>query len=348
MITEQAKALRDRWMTIKQQQPKLRIRDCAAELDVSEAELLATGVGDHVICLSHEFTKILMQLEELGPVMALTRNHSVVHERHGIYRSARMMGDSMALFVNDDIDLRIFLSHWAFGFAVTERGHHVERKSLQFFDNDGQAVHKIYLTEDSDHDAYQRLVDQFASTHQSCELLLSDVSDQRFNTPDESIDHEAFQAAWDGLQDTHDFFPLLKEFKLDRLQALHLAGRERSRELVTQALAILLRQASQAELEIMVFVASRGVIQIHTGLVKHIAIVGDWLNVLDPEFNLHIRETDIDSCWAVAKPSSDGQVTSVECFDAQGNLVVQFFGKRKPGQKENPFWRALVESLPTS
>jgi hypothetical protein len=37
----------------------------------------------------------------------------------------------------------------------------------------------------------------------------------------------------------------------------------------------------------MCFVGNRGCIQIHTGPVKNIKIMGPWLNVMDPGFNLH-------------------------------------------------------------
>ena len=48
----------------------------------------------------------------------------------------------------------------------------------------------------------------------------------------------------------------------------------------------------------------------------------------------------------VRKPTSDGVVTSVEAFDAQGNNMAMFFGERKPGQPELQGWRDLVTGLP--
>ena len=39
-------------------------------------------------------------------------------------------------------------------------------------------------------------------------------------------------------------------------------------------------------------------------------------------------------------------VTSWEAFDAQGELIVQLFGARKPGIPERTDWRALAESFP--
>ena len=64
--------------------------------------------------------------------------------------------------------------------------------------------------------------------------------------------------------------------------------------------------------------------------------------MLDPGFNLHLREDAIASVWVVEKPTSDGIVTSIEAFDHDGELMAMFFGARKPGQPERADWRTLV------
>jgi putative hemin transport protein len=48
------------------------------------------------------------------------------------------------------------MSHWKFGFAVE-----AQNKSLQFFDENGNAVHKIFLQENSNLEAYQNIVTTF-------------------------------------------------------------------------------------------------------------------------------------------------------------------------------------------
>jgi putative hemin transport protein len=73
--------------------------------------------------------------------------------------------------------------------------------------------------------------------------------------------------------------------------------------------------------------------------------MGPWLNVLDPGFNLHLREDHIAQAWLVRKPTVDGLVCSLELFDAQGRNIAMMFGERKPGQAERCDWRTLLESL---
>ena len=95
----------------------------------------------------------------------------------------------------------------------------------------------------------------------------------------------------------------------------------------------------------MVFVGNAHCIQIHTGPVCNLKWLDDWFNVLDPEFNLHLKTTGIAELWRVRKPSTDGIVTSWEAFDADGELIVQLFGARKPGEPERDDWRELTARL---
>jgi len=48
----------------------------------------------------------------------------------------------------------------------------------------------------------------------------------------------------------------------------------------------------------------------------------------------------------VRKPTVDGFVTSLEAYDASGEMIIQFFGKRKEGMTERADWREILDSLP--
>ena len=100
-----------------------------------------------------------------------------------------------------------------------------------------------------------------------------------------------------------------------------------------------------SSLEIMIFVGNANCIQIHTGPVKRLVTTGPWFNVLDPDFNLHLREDLIHEAWLIRKPTRDGDVTSVELYDAKGETIAMLFGKRKPGLPEDKTWRALANSM---
>jgi putative hemin transport protein len=330
---------------LKERIPALRARDAAKELGVTEAELLACRTGDTVIRLEPEFAEILRAMPSVGEVMVLTRNEHCVHEKHGRFDHVSI-GPGHGLVLNHDVDLRLFMSHWRHGFVVTEAVAAGVRTSLQVFDIDGVAVHKIYLTAESDRAAFDAIVARFRSAQQSPEIVIAPLPERRLDRPDEEIDVVNFHKHWRALQDTHDFFGLLMEFGVSRSQAMRLAEREFAYRVAPGTLQRALAAAVETRTPIMCFVGNPGCIQIHTGPVETLKTMGPWFNVLDRRFNLHLREDAIDQAWVVRKPTSDGIVTSLELFDSEGFCFAQFFGERKPGKPELEAWRAIIANAP--
>jgi len=331
--------LKERWAEYKLANPKSRIRDDAKALGTSEAELLATGLGTTVQLLDGDFRELIKEVGSLGHVMALTRNDHVVHERKGTYEKISF-NNHVGLVLGEDIDLRLFLGDWKFGFAVSEN----DRFSLQFFNSFGEAAHKIYLTDKSNKEAYDALVTKHLAADQDVNLFVSEKK-EKVAEPDEAADFDksAFQQEWLDLKDTHDFFTLLRKYKLSRKQALRNAPEGYAHRIKPESMKLLFDAISETELPIMVFVSNPNCIQIHTGPIKKIFVMGPWLNVMDPEFNLHLREDAIDEAWVVRKPTEDGIVTGIELIDKDGVMFNQFFGKRKPGIPELTEWPALIE-----
>lgn len=336
-------ALAARWDELRRARQGLRIRDAAVQLGVSELELAAIAIGGDTVRLAGPARDILQAVPTLGRVMALTRNEHCVHERKGVYENISFNGH-VGLALGPDIDLRIFVGSWTHALAVSEAGKDGPRRSLQFFDAAGTALHKIYLLPESDLAAYAALVARFRAADQSPGARVEAWAPKP--EPDGgAVDVGAFHADWDALQDTHDFITLLRRHKVARLRALRLAGIGRAVRLTALAGRTVLAEAAARALPIMVFVGNHGMIQIHTGPVVRALATGPWFNVLDPDFNLHLRETGIAEAWLVRKPTRDGIVTSVELFDDAGGLIATYFGKRKPGQPEDPAWRELAERL---
>jgi len=130
-------ALRTAWESLTARSGgKLRARDAARTLGVSEGELVASLVGQRAIRLRTSGAAIIRDVPALGPVMALTRNEHCVHEKIGPYLEVTING-AHALVAGELIDLRIFPSHWRHTFAVVDETTEGPRRSLQIFDADG-------------------------------------------------------------------------------------------------------------------------------------------------------------------------------------------------------------------
>jgi len=343
-LAAQPDDLRQRWLALREAKPGIRNRDAAETLGVSEATLIASGLGEKTIRLQPDWTGLFQRLPKLGKVMALTRNETVVHERRGTYGEASF-NDHVGLVLGEDIDLRIFLKTWRFMFAVEEESKRGTLSSLQIFDRHGTAVHKIYAEDGTNLAAWGDLIADLRTPIQSAQLDIAAPEAKPAPRADAEIDAAKLLADWSQLKDTHDFVPLLMKHKARPNQAFRLAEGRFAWRLQDNAVRRLLETASERAVPIMVFVGNPGIIQIHSGPVQRIQTVGEWLNVLDPEFNLHLREDRIAEVWRVEKPTTDGIVTSVEVFDGSGERMATFFGKRKPGQPELETWRDLAQGL---
>jgi putative hemin transport protein len=326
--------------------PKRRERDLAGELGISEAEFVAAWVGEGVRRIRADVEAFLTGMEALGEVMALTRNESAVHEKIGVYDKV-IFGEHAAIALGEQIDLRIFPKVWAHGYAVAKPdADGTVRRSLQFFDAGGEAVHKVHLRPASNVEAYEALVATLLHPEQEQSLGVSApiATIRPAAKPSGSV--EELRTRWSAMTDVHQFVTILRDLKLTRLEAVHLVGEDFAWPVYHDAVAAMMRISANEQIPIMCFVGNRGCIQIHSGPVKDIKPLGPWLNVMDETFHLHLRLDHIREVWAVRKPASEGHVTSLEAYDAAGQLIIQFFGRRQEGAFEREDWRSLVENLP--
>ncbi|NLA52083.1 MAG: hemin-degrading factor [Alcaligenaceae bacterium] len=332
-----SQALKAATEKLLQEQPRLRVLNVAEALGVKERDLVqADCCGIKSNYLGEDYKTIFKRLSMLGEVMALTRNPWCVHERHGCYEKIGVGGSEHGIVLGPDIDLRMFFENWGTVWLVDQNG----RQSIQFFDKQGVAIHKVYITEKSNTIELQKLVQQFEQDKAAVAALTEAAEKPAYKSAPSN-----FREEWLGLKDTHDFFPLLKKYSVKRIDALKAAGEDLAQEIPLESIETMLKRAVAEQLPIMCFVANNSMVQIHGGVIKKLLRTGPWFNILDPKFNLHLNTEAIDSVWVVNKPTVDGYVTSIEAYTENGNLVVQFFGLRKPGIPENKAWRALLESL---
>lgn len=357
--------LAERWSTLRTEQPKLQIRDAARALGVSEAQLLATNIGKGVTRLQadgNQPREIMRAALDLGIVQAITRNENGVIETTGVASKFKQAGDKSEQadakqdpetearqrniaggYLGGQIDLRFHFENWKYAFAVEQAGRDGKpTRSLQFFDANGTAVHKIYLRNEPGVAVYDKLVANFRLPQQSAELNVLAVAPKAAEKPDAEIDVKEFQLAWKDMTDVHQFAQIMREFHLSREQALRLAPAGVVERVTPEALRTLLENAAKDKVAIMVFLGNEGLTQIYSGKIEKTMAAGGFFNVLDPDFNLHIRDTALRSGWVVKR----GGVTSVEFFDKEGTQVVSFFGVRERGKPQPQSWVDLADSLP--
>lgn len=337
--------LEQQYKTYKEAHPKARIRDISIALAVSEMELLEVSTVEKLTYLGNNFKGVLGDAHTLGHVMALTRNEHAVHETKGIYENVSFMDKApMGIAHNPIIDLRYFLSSWAHVYAVVFQSGKRTMYSLQFFDKSGNAVHKIYATPKSNLEAYQELVEKYKTAHRVNVPVEAEKVQPSAKT-DQSLDVGAFQTAWLNMKDTHDFFGLLRKYNLTRQAAFCIAPQGTTHRVEKKAIVSMFEMAVASGTPIMVFLGNKSCLQIFSGNIHKLVEMNGWYNVLDKDFNLHLKLESIDEAWVVKKYTTDGIVTSLELFDKDGNQILYCFGQRKPGVPELDMWRTIVSKL---
>jgi putative hemin transport protein len=334
--------LRAAWARLRSENPGLRIRDAAKRLQVSELELLALECGRTATRLSGDWGGLVLSLPALGPVMALTRNEHAVHELNGRYAGVSVVG-LLALLSNDEIDLKLLMRKFRFAFAVTETSHGHERRSLQFFDPEGSALHKVFLLKSSELDAYEALLERYAAEDQSPGQALDSALTNTTNpmaAPAAAVNPDP-AAPFPG--DTSEAMAMGRWLGIERLHPLAAVNREAVRPVSAGSAEVILRAAAAQGLPLSIWVASPGAIQRYQGQVKEIQRTGPWINVLDPGFSLHLRDTAAASSWVVRGPGSEENAASVELFDERGQPIIRLSSVPEAGSAD--VWENLVKNL---
>ena len=329
------------YQALKAANPKKYARDLARDMGISEAELTAARAGHEAQRLRSEMADILQALEAVGETKSITRNEYAVHEHVGHYTNLSL-GAHAGLVLNPRaLDLRLFVNQWHSVFALQEQSPRGERNSVQFFDAHGDAVLKVYATDNTDRAAWDALIARFVATDTS-PLSVAPASAVSHS---QDVDAAVVEQEWRAMTDVHQFFQLLKRHNISRQQAFHAVADDLAYQVSNDALRQLLTAAQQQANEIMIFVGNRGCVQIFTGKVEKLLPMDNWLNIFNPQFTLHLIEDSIAESWITRKPGSDGIVTSLELFAADGTQIAQLYGQRTEGEAEQTVWREQLASL---
>lgn len=332
--------LYERYQTLMQSQ-HLHQREAAAELGVSEGELIAALPQSQN--LGNNISEFLTKLEALGKVKSIVRNEIAVSEKIGVYRNldlSPMMGTAINL---GGLDLRLFLRRWHHIFACEYNNH----RSFQIFDAHGQAIQKIYLTDDNQIAQWQAICD----AHRSEEAPEWQRQPEKETAPLVALSDEniaAYQQEWRELQNVHHFRVVLSQFNIDRLQGLQYAPEGDAEQLKIEAIEAIMQKSVAQGSTLLTFVNNSGMVQIQTGKVHNVVRARGWLNQLDDkeeQFSCHIQDSKIAEFWFVCRPGSNGIVHSFEAYDSRRELVLQFFGRQADASSEPQEWRDLVAEI---
>lgn len=318
--------------------------DIADGLCITEGELVKARLSHDAVLLKIDNIKNFIEsLENLKEIKTVTRNRYAISILNGIYKNQYLYGyKSMdvsaqaGLILNPrELDLRIFFRHWAYIFYIedSERGD-----SLQIFDNEGNAVHKIYPTLNTDIALFKSIKNKYNSDLR--EILFE--KNPSFFPDGEITFNKQIDDDWRKMCDVHDFYMLMHKYKMDRLSLLKSVKSDLACQVDNGIIERIFTNTKEMLNEIVIFVSNKGCVQIFTGIPDKIFYKDDWLNIFNNNFKLHIKNNQIHSSWIVKKPCENGYVNSIEAYAEDGTLIIQIYGQRNEGEKERELWREVI------
>ena len=330
---------------------KLRHREIANFLQISEAELIDVHVGvtkfdvlcssPHVaraIRLKPDWRALLEHCNHFELLTSVTRNQSVVMEQVGSYEHVAL--DSGRWVVHDKgLQLRFSPQFLGYAYLFEEAGSSQVQKSIQFFDENGQGVHKAYLLPQSQHLAFELLAKRYAQDRQ-----LPGISIQETNSAFEPagkvavhLDSADLIERWRALQSFDQMLELLESFHVTAAEAFEAIGASHAQEVSFETVKYLLESAAYLELPLEISVCNEAVSMTSRRMIHRITESNGWLSVLDPGFSLRIHGMDDLRVWLV-------QPGSIEILGSSGESLLSV---RCVATDENPGfgeWHRLFEA----
>lgn len=332
-----------RWKRMQARKPTLGQREGARRLGVTELELVGAQVGHGAIRLDEDWVALVRSIQSLGAVGTLTRNEHCAIQRDGEYRQLR--GSGGAVHVDGGgLSLRLFLDRWYAAYAVEDVWARRSRRSIQIFDAEGRALHKVFLRSQSDGAAYERLIAAHAAADQDPGEVLEPRPAPEPESPGGHIDVAILRATWAQLRQPGDLGRWLEKYQLTHEQLLTMVGTDFAERVVTHAPAAVLRQVVERRIAIVVTVGNPGVIQSYEGTIVDFRTVDGWCSAVQDGFGLHLQQRGVASAWVVRRSSTSGMVTVLELFDRRGTLLIQLRSADDPPGEEGA-WRSLLQGL---
>ncbi len=303
---------------------KHRHREIASFLNVTEVELIDSHVGvtklesiksfpnlARAIRLKPSWSNIIQDIQGFGEVMSLTRNAHAVHENLSFYKHASS-SDDVGMVQSDELMIRLNYEKWEFGYLFEECKSHVLQRSIQFFDEFGLPVHKIFLLPHSHHWYFDEMAKRWADSNQLPGVLLQEKAE-----PDQSINSGALASI---------------------IAERHTSQQETMDAGVVQS---LLRSSLELKLPLLITVQNHGVSQSHDGLLEEVRDHNDWLHLINQQFNCHLQLAQMPKICINHQESP----FLIEMLDKENVLLVLIALSTKATPADTQAWEDLLEQI---
>jgi putative hemin transport protein len=306
---------------------KHRHREIASFLNVTEVELIDSHVSvtklesiksfpnlARAIRLKPSWSSIIQDIQGFGEVMSLTRNAHAVHENLSFYKHASSSGD-VGMVQSDELIVRLKYEKWEFGYLFEECKSHVLQRSIQFFDEFGAPVHKIFLLPHSHHWYFDEMAKRWADSNQEPGILLQEKAES-----DQPTNSGALASI---------------------IEERHTSQQEIIEAGVVQS---LLSSSLELKLPLLITVQNHGVSQSHDGVLDEIRDHKDWLHLINQQFNGHLQLAQMPKICI----NHHDNPFLIEMFDKESFLLASIALSTKATPVDRQAWEDLLEQVNAS
>ncbi|MDW8158133.1 MAG: ChuX/HutX family heme-like substrate-binding protein, partial [Bacteroidia bacterium] len=163
------------------------------------------------------------------------------------------------------------------------------------------------------------IIESFLSPNQEKEIEC--VHYAKSHKPEISVE-TAYQK-WQSLKNYHRFDNL--EFYLGNslLEVISKLNEDLARKIPIDILAQLLLGVANKDISISYIVKNTGCTQLFRGPIRNVFVKDDWLNVKDPEFNLHVLKPQLESGYLVHVPLMHNYRLALVFFNKAREIVLE-------------------------
>lgn len=327
------------WKAFQKANPHLSLQEAATQLGVSEAELLATHSGENCTCLRPEFKALLPELRQLAEVTTTTENSVLIHELNGSFGKCHFDEDH-AWFCQSNLHNCYQLANWKYVYVVYEQ----HRPALQFFNQYGQAVHKISPTNDRNMAAWYELITIYRTPQQRQHIWVEHAP--QHSSPQNPIPNpQLLRQAWQQLRNAQAIPSLLQQYGGYHPHIYRALGKEYAHPVDSDVIKNLLYQLANQPIPVKISGMNDGAAQVFDGKLHTLIQTGAWLQVMGHKFKLQLRNEALGEVWYTRYLSKQGWQYSVSALDQQGQEVLAITPSCKHNSAQATRWTQTLQQL---
>jgi putative hemin transport protein len=216
------------------------------------------------------------------------------------------------MVLSEELTMRLMYERWEHGYLFEECKSNVVQRSIQFFDEFGTSIYKIFLMPHSHHWFFDELAKRWADSNQEPGIIVHEKL-----AHDQQINQGALAS-------------IIEERHANQKESINLD--------VVQS---LLRSSVELKLPLIITVQNDGVNQSHDGILAEVRDHNHWLHLIKEKFNCHLQLALMPKMFINHQESP----YSIEMMNEEGFLLASITVSTKATPADRQAWEDLLDKV---